>query len=184
MQPLVRPLFIGLLTPAVAGNIIWTLCGVFIAPQNLALAFAPTLVTLGILAYYLLYDFLLILTDDAEDLNIRVAVFEGAHLVVMALVAWSSIADELTLQKSLTLYLAIILTGNLWGVWKLSTPRAKWGLVVADVIGIIILWQGPVFGIVGGWNIPACLFVSLAVWLAWARPRSFTEMAEVIKATA
>lgn len=180
MKQLTLTLFAGLLTPAVAGNIIWTLFDAMFNHRCIGVvALLPVIATLFLLSVYLILDYIIILTRSAADISVFGVICEGIHLSFMAAIAILSRNNPPELQLLVAAYLGFFILGNSFGAWPVRDGKRRWraALVAADAVGLVILCKGAELGLTGGWNIPACLAVSLAVWLFWAKPRTMPEMA-------
>ncbi|MGE8106547.1 hypothetical protein ACQKP1_22930 [Allorhizobium sp. NPDC080224] len=180
MKQLTLTLFAGLLTPAVAGNIIWTLFDALFNRQGVGVfALLPVVATLFLLSVYLILDYILILARSAAEISVLGVICEGIHLSFMAAIAILSRNNPPELQILVAAYLGFFIFGNSFGAWPVRDEKLRWraALVAADAVGLVILCKGTELGLTGGWNIPACLTVSLAVWLIWAKPRTMPEMA-------
>jgi hypothetical protein len=180
MRQVALTLFAGLLTPAVAGNIIWTLFDALFNRQGACVvSLLPVIATLFLLSAYLILDYIIMCTRSAADLSVLGVVCEGTHLGFMAAIAIMCRNNPPELQLLIAAYLGFFIFGNFFGAWPVKDGKWRWrvALVAADALGLVILCKGAELGLTGGWNIPACLTVSLAVWLVWAKPQTMPEMA-------
>ncbi|WP_159952511.1 hypothetical protein [Rhizobium sp. 18065] len=179
MIKLIMTLYAEILTPAVAGSVIWTSCEILYSiKSNEPSIIFPSIITILFLSSYIVVDHLLIKSDKYYTTNPLGVIFEGIHLFFVALIALSIKENMENTKVILTAYLCIIMIGNLLGVWEVKNNNRFWNfsLVFADIIGITLLLYGCNIGIREHWNIPAGLVTSLAVWLIWAKPRTMHEM--------
>lgn len=169
MKKVFKFIFDGILTPAVAGNILWSFFNILLTVGSPTINDLPHLLMLFILSFYLLIDLLQTKTRDSSKMPMLYWIFETLFLLALTATALSTQLNPAMLKTYLTIYFATVIIGHLFDAWALDNEIDRRKLVGANLIGLAVLWLGDSVGLAEGWEAPVSFLFALVLWISWAR---------------
>lgn len=155
--------FHGLIWPAVGGNVAWSVISLAVypptIPDELGITVGARLVTLSLLAVYLIFDWLR--TYD-EPGSFRYWLFDGLHLIALAFLAIGASQPKSLewLSCWLIALLAITAVGHLTKAFGIK-GNWRFTYMAANLLGIpIVLW----IRLTDGYQLAVAILVVLIVW--------------------
>lgn len=175
-------LFRGLLWPAAAGNVLWSLASLAMKPaaSSDAIPVVSRIVLLLLLGLYLSLEFLRNYRNLPEPITPKFWFFDSIHLAAVVITALGAYESLPFLHIGLVLYLAGTGIGHAVGAYKTPRdgPRSHLALAFVNFSGLPFVVLSHCHSPSSCWSIPASFGVPLLIWL-FVRRRNIAALAPV-----
>ncbi|SDH78278.1 hypothetical protein SAMN04487926_10815 [Paraburkholderia steynii] len=175
-------IFEGLLWPAAAGNVLWSLIALTtLEPKPLTYPMVTRASVLLLLGAYLCLEWIRNYRSLPKPITWRFWVFDLLHLLAVAWTAIVTSDGSDLLVVALVAYFIITGTGHLSGAYKYAqgTRTETVGLALINYLGVAIIYAGYLTGhdyrASMQWTLPLSLLIVIVLWLGW-RWRQLCEL--------
>jgi hypothetical protein len=172
MEKVLRNIFENVLWPAAAGNVLWSVCSLFVDPVKPELGVCWRLIVLIVFSLYLAIGWLQLKTASG-NLGIKLWFFEFLHISALAASAIAAQVRPDLLKSCLIGYFVITILGHATNTWKFSdgAKYRPWGLAIVNIIGVLVLVFGDKLGLSNELAVPVSFLSVFFLWISvsWQR---------------